>query len=241
MRSCTVVNDLQIVEGDIADYQSLAAFHYRDGKLGPWCRIFAIRPGIGVIVYKMPVTGCQLRNIALGRILSPLGKAERMSFINSSIRCISRVIIEPRYRGLGLASRLVSQTMGLVAAPIIEAMAVIGQVNPFFQKAGMTPYYGPQLARCQQIKEAMSLVGIQEKDLVDTEAVQDKIQRLANIDRKFIDRQMVEFLQCYGKRRQMAEGIDRTRFLLSKMTDRPVYYIKLTPSGASCRFEINDY
>ncbi|MDO8302109.1 MAG: hypothetical protein Q7T18_02605, partial [Sedimentisphaerales bacterium] len=94
---------------------------------------------VGVIVYTMPVIGLEVRNIAIGEMFECCqNRKERMKMINENIRCISRVIIEPRYRGLGLAARLVRETMPLLNVPIIEAMAVMGQVNPFFEKAGMT-------------------------------------------------------------------------------------------------------
>jgi hypothetical protein len=37
------------------------------------------------------------------------------------------------------------------------------------------------------------------------------------------------FLQAYGKRREMRAGIERTRYVLSKLTGRPVYYIWFNP------------
>jgi hypothetical protein len=50
------------------------------------------------------------------------------------------VIIEPRFRSLGQAVRLVKETMPLMNVPFIEALAVMGRVNPFFEKAGMTRF-----------------------------------------------------------------------------------------------------
>jgi predicted GNAT family N-acyltransferase len=66
------------------------------------------------------------------------GKKTRLSLINKNVVCITRVIIDPRFRGLGLASRLVRETMGQMGRPIVESAAVMGHVNPFFEKAGMT-------------------------------------------------------------------------------------------------------
>ena len=142
MKVCSIVKNLEIVGGCADDYHKLARFHYRDSSLGPYAAIFAIRPAIGVIVYKMPSPGCQLRNVALDNPFVGMDRSTRLSLINKTIRCISRVIIEPRYRGLGLASRLVRETMGRMNTPFIEAMAVMGLINPFFEKAGMWPYYG---------------------------------------------------------------------------------------------------
>jgi hypothetical protein len=115
--------------------------------------------------------------------------------------------------------------MPLVGAPIVEALAVMGFVHPFFEKSGMKVYRGPESKRCAQMKEAMSLVGIEEEKLIDAEAVQEKIELLGKKERDFIDFQMREFLRGYGKRRMENDGYERTRFILSKINIRPVYYI----------------
>ena len=122
MRRCSVTKKLQIVRGSLGDYKELAHYHYRESRLGPFAAIFAIRPAktlagsfcaktIGVIVYTMPSPGLELRNTATGNFFRGMDTATRLALINKNIRCIGRVILEPRFRGLGLASRLVRETM----------------------------------------------------------------------------------------------------------------------------------
>ena len=228
MRKCSVIKRVQIVAGDLNDYKRLAGYHYRDGKLGPYAAIFSMKmetEAIGVIVYKMPTPGAELRGVAMGDIFDGLDRSTRLTLINRNIRCISRVIIEPRFRGLGLASRLVRETMPRMDVPIIEAMAVMGTVNPFFEKAGMKAYVGKRPARCVQLIEALSAVGIEGDMLIEPREVQEKIERLRGADGGFIEGQIRWFLQSYGKRRYMAAGLERTEFVLSKLGDRPVYYV----------------
>jgi hypothetical protein len=216
----------------------MASYHYRDSSLGPYAAIFAIKAvgklairlsniPAGVIVYTMPTAALELRNIALGGILSGLDRKSRLNFINENVRTISRVIIEPRFRSLGLASRLVKETMEKIDVPVIEALAVMGYVNHFFEKAGMTSYEAPLPARCEQMKEAFELAGIGENELIDARQVQRKIERLGKKQAVFLERQIQSFLQSYGRRRKMPPGLERTRYVISKLTDRPIYYIKI--------------
>jgi hypothetical protein len=135
------------------------------------------------------------------------------------------VIIEPRFRGLGLASRLVRETMPEMGVPIVEAMAVMGAVNPFFEKAGMKSYAAKMPVRCVKLVEAFSAVGIEEEELIDAEEVDGKIKRLERRESEFIESEIGQFLQSYGERRYEESSVKRTRFLLSKLTYRPVYYI----------------
>lgn len=240
MRSCSITKKLQIVPGGLDDYKRLAMFHYRDSRIGPFAAIFAVKPSqggaspalrslgtetIGVIVYTMPIVGVELRDIATGNLFAGFDRRTRLVLINKNIRCISRVIIEPRFRGLGLASRLVQETMSKMDVPIIEAMAVMGLVNPFFEKAGMKAFAAKMPKRCAQLFESLSLVGIEKEELIDPETVQQKLGRLGQRQGEFIEGQIKHFLQSYGKRRYEKASPERTRFVLSKLTLRPTYYI----------------
>ncbi len=239
MEMCTVARNLEIVPGTRADYESLSHYHYREPNMGPYAAIFALKgkfrtatklETVGVIVYSMPTAGAQMRNIATGGIFAGLDKGTRLALINKNIRTISSVIIEPRFRSLGLAVRLVKETMPIMDVPFVEALAVMGRANPFFEKAGLTRYDAPMSASCLRLIEAFSAVGVDEQDLIDPVVVQ---QNLRTEDRgqraDFIEGEMTRFLQSYGQRRLMQPGIERTRFVLNKLTDRPVYYLWKNP------------
>jgi hypothetical protein len=236
MENCSVCKKLKIVPGNIKDYKALASYHYRDGKLGPYTNIFTLKGDsvqlkhAGVIVYTTPRPALELRSVATGN---------QLALVNKYIRCISRVIIEPRLRGLGLAVRLVHDTMPLLNVPIIEAMAVMGHINPFFEKAGMKAYTAKMPASCIRLIEAMSLVGIEQNELIDENRVHRKLEQLHWPKADFIERQIQLFLQSYGSKRNMHPGFERTRFVLSKLTERPVYYIwfnkELKNQNAKCK------
>jgi len=243
MRRCSVTRKLRIVRGSLEDYKELAHYHYRNSRLGPFAAIFALKgdsvlaaragtKAIGVIVYTMPSPGLELRNIATDNLFAGFDRATHLALVNKNIRCIGRVILEPRFRGLSLASRLVRETMPQMNVPIIEAMAVMGLVNPFFERAGMTAYTARMPARCVQLTEALSTVGIEKGELLEPQKVQQKIEQLQGTEAGFIEHQIKTFLQSYGKSRNSRAGLERTRFVLSKLTERPVYYIWFNPKIA---------
>lgn len=228
MRSCSVCKRMHIVRGCLDDYKKLARYHYRNSAPAAYAAIFALKLAeetIGVIVYSMPSPGLELRNIATDNLFAGFDRATRLALINRNIRRISRVVIEPRFRNLGLASRLVRETLGAVNVPIVEAMAVMGLVNPFFEKAGMTAYRAKMPARCVRLIEALGIVGIEGEELIDPQKVQQKTELLGTQKPEFIKFEIRRFLQSYGKRRNMPPGLERTEFVLSKLTARPVYYI----------------
>lgn len=236
MQSCSVTKNTEILPASRKDCDLLSRFHYRDSSLGPYVAAFKLqirwrhsRITAGVIVYTMPSPGLELRNIATNNIFVGFDRATRLSLINKNIRCISRVIIEPRFRGLGLAAKLARETMPLMKTPIIEAMAVMGRVNPFFEKAGMRPLTAAQSHRCAQMLAALGFVGIEKRQLPQVRKVHRKLEQLTVAHAGFIESQICRFLQSYGKRRLLQPGLERTKFVLSKLTARPVYYIWFNP------------
>jgi hypothetical protein len=117
--------------------------------------------------------------------------------------------------------------------PFIEGLAVMGRVNPFLEKAGMTRFDAPPSAGCARLIEALSAVGVDERDLIDPRTVQQKLNTMLDVRSSmldFIECEMTRFLQSYGQRRLMPPGIERTKFILSKLTDRPVYYLWRNPN-----------
>jgi len=240
MHTCSLSNKLEIVPGDLADYKHLACYHYRGDAPGGVKAVFTIRPRApigsfhkkpaGVIVYSMPVPRAELRNVATGNIFKDLDRQTQLALINRNIRCISRVVIEPRFRGIGLATRLVRETMPQMDVPIIEAVGVMPLVNPFLEHAGMT-VFAPRL-RIEHVEliEALSIIGIEEDELIDPERMQKKLDALPEPAADFIETRMQHFLKSHGSRRTMPPGIERTRYVLSRLTERPAYHIWFHPT-----------
>jgi hypothetical protein len=244
MQNDSISKYLQVVPGVLDDYIQLARFHYRDGRPGPIASIFVlksdgtlrdVRPEapVGVVVYSMASPVLEMRNVATDHFFAGLDRDTQLALVNKSIRRISRVIIEPRFRGLGLASRLVRETMPQMNVPIIEAVAVMGLVNPFLEKAGMTAYSTKQPVRTVQLIEAFSLLGIEAEQLIEPQKVQQKLNRLSPAENDFIERAIKRFLKSHGRRRNMSPGLERTRYILSRLTVRPTYYVWFNPELAT--------
>ena len=240
MRSCSIYKEMEITPGRFADYKKLAHYHYRDSHLGPFTAIYAVRPTgrvkwradtdtVGVIVYATPNPHVELRNVATAGLFVGLDRDTQLALVNKNIRRITRVIIEPRFRGIGLAAWLVRATMPLMKVPFVEGLAVMGLVNPFLEKAGMQAYTAKTPVRSARLIEALSSVGIEGRCLINPRIVQDRIGRLDKGSGQFIEREISLFLQSYGSRRTMSPGLNRTRYVLTKLTDRPAYYIWFNP------------
>jgi hypothetical protein len=230
---------LEVVAGDLDDYKQLALYHYRDSQPVAVKAVFCLRTkkmvgaltdrAVGVIVYAMPNPRVELRAVATGDVFTGLDRQTKLALLNRNIRCIARVSIEPRFRGIGLAARLVRETMPQMNVPIIEALGVMPLVNPFLERAGMKAYEPRVAIHHVELIEALDAVGIEERNLIDPPAVRQKLDALRGPAADFIEARMQKFLKSHGNRRTMPPGLERTRYVLGKLTQRPAYYIWFHP------------
>ena len=86
---------------------------------------------VGVILYCYPPINC------IGRKKAFHGRRFTAQEVNEKFAIISRVVLHPKYRTIGLGAKLVRETLPLVGMLYIEAIAVMSRYNPFFEKAGM--------------------------------------------------------------------------------------------------------
>ncbi|MAO20606.1 MAG: hypothetical protein CMJ35_03455 [Phycisphaerae bacterium] len=143
---------ITIEAGTIDDYQQLAHLHYRSGKPAAVVRILRAMRKVpanidpsnrllaGVLLVSMPTLNGVWRQRAWPGHFGTRDKSINAHRLNAQVRTISRVIVEPRSRGLGIATRLVHAYLDAPLTPGTEALAAMGSVCPFLERAGMTPY-----------------------------------------------------------------------------------------------------
>jgi GNAT superfamily N-acetyltransferase len=135
---------LWIERGAVADFAALERFHYRNGRPATWAGVWVVRyrgPAatdhrpVAVAVLSYPCLNSAARDAALN--LAHLPARDKIPFVNQNVRTISRVIVHPQFRSLGLASRLVTYVCNQCPTRWVEAYAAMGKVHPFFEKGGM--------------------------------------------------------------------------------------------------------
>jgi GNAT superfamily N-acetyltransferase len=134
---------MRIERGTIHDYDALARFHYCGGR--PATRVLVLRAvegGVlaGVLVVSMPTLNGWWRARAWpGRYgAGGGGKARAAARLNREVRTISRVVVDPRFRGLGVGAALVRAYLRRPLTRRTEAVATMGEFCPLFERAGMT-------------------------------------------------------------------------------------------------------
>jgi len=236
--------DLPIRIGTRADYLALKDHHYRPGHPMTTMRVFAIddatptagdrflsrptepRP-IAVLVESLPSLSCRLRDAALGERYRYLRPKQRSALLSAELRCISRVIVDPRFRGLGLAVRLVRHAQSTATTRYTEALAVMGRVSPFFERAGMLAYERPPLPADERALAALRYAGFEPQALALPAALAERIDALPTPTHALLVRELSRWYRTAGGRgvRREPELTDVLRAAQQRLLARPIYYL----------------
>ncbi len=136
--------EILISGGCSRDYRTLARFHYLPKKPATWCRVVVARYQdetdiagrlIGVGVLSFPSALNRSRHQVFGIQSKQFG--QRLQWVNQNIRTISRVIVHPQFRAIGLASVLIRSLIDICPTQYIESCARMGRAHPMFERAGM--------------------------------------------------------------------------------------------------------
>ena len=169
---------MQVFGGSRQDYYQLAGFHYRSHKVAGVRKIFCLKRGeelCGVIVYSYPPAACFGRRMVLPRM--------NMRELNEKLSIISRVVVHPKYRTIGLGHRLVKETLEHAGTPYVETVAVMAKYNPFFEKAGMHKIAeSPQVKSALNVAEVLQALGFNLTFLRSSKYVMKKLDSLNSLD-----------------------------------------------------------
>ncbi len=140
---------LSVLPGTCRDYDALARFHYRAGRPATFAAVYTIvytpptytslppqHAAVAVLSYPTLSLRIRERVLALGR----MAPSQRHRWVNANLRTLSRVIVHPAFRSLGLAVRLVRHVLDHCPTRYTEALALMGHLHPMFERAGMRPF-----------------------------------------------------------------------------------------------------
>jgi ABC-type lipoprotein export system ATPase subunit/GNAT superfamily N-acetyltransferase len=177
-KECTLIKEVSIEKGTTEDWEKLAGFHYRSHKIAAPRKIFCLKRGeelCGVIVYCYPPPTCFGRRLVLPKM--------SMKELNEKLSIITRVVVHPKYRTIGLGAKLVKETLPLAGTPYVEMPAVMAKYNPFAEKAGMQKVAEqPPPKEARKIAESLMQLGFNIQLLGSEKYVLTKLQTLTNKD-----------------------------------------------------------
>ncbi len=184
---------------------------------------------VAVLVESLPSLGCAMRGYALReRYGSHLPARSRALLLNEEVRCISRVVVDPRWRGLGLAVRLVRHALATATTRYTEALAAMGHVNPFFERAGMTAYPRPTHPHDARLVAALARVGIAASGLALVDTTAARIAALGETDGAWLRAELRRWSRQHAGRGRRGAGeslVEQLTTARDRLLFEPVYYL----------------
>ncbi len=229
-----------IVSGNIRDYDILSPFHYLGGRPAAHKRVYVIRTpknkvsqGVSsiaaVLVVSPPLVNVRGRNLATGgRYVGP-DRGGGMALLNAEMECISRVIVHPVFRGCGLAVRLVRHAIATARSPLMEALAAMGAVHPFFEKAGMTAYLLGPNKHITRFISAAEAVGLSREALPAVAPVKKILGCKRTRAGRFLRDELDICLRRTFSQAELSRLIDSVAELCRRTARQYVYYLAQTP------------
>lgn len=241
-----LIDQLELSAGNMRDYLALSEHHYRSARPATMTRVLAFRrkaptvigrylqqpqrtQTVAVLVESLPALMCRMRNVAFDdRYGTWLLPAERARLLNAELRCISRVVVHPQWRGLGLAVKLVRHALGSATTIYTEALAAMGKVNPFFERAGMVAYHRPRHAFDDRLHAALAQVNLSCHDLTDLNAAWHRIEQLPGAQQTWLLSELRRWYRQLAGRSSnaSADPRDHLRYARDHLLLEPVYYLR---------------
>jgi len=215
-KECSLAKEMHVTEGTTEDWRRLAGFHYRSHKIAAPRKIFCLKREdelCGVIVYCYPPPASFGRKLVMPKI--------NMKELNEKLSIISRVVIHPKYRTIGLGAKLVRETLPLAGTPYVEMPAVMAKYNPFAEKGGMQKIVEqPPPKQALNIAEILQHLGFNIQLLSSEKYVLNQLQtltgeELAKVKEAFIKHSHSRFMKyifphiLFGKKQIYAKEMNK--------------------------------
>lgn len=230
---------IRILPASRAHYTQLAHLHYRPGPPATIERILRAvhtptRTLAGVLVISRPTIHAAWRAMPWPRAFAPRIPAQtRARRINRSLRTISRVIVDERFRASGIATRLVRAYLRNPLTPRTEAITAIAAPAPhatFFARAGMTAYPIPIPPPDARLLDALHHAAIEHWRLADPDSLAHRIA--ASPHNALLRRELRAWASARGATRALRDATLPT--LLARaaraIAARPIAYAHTSPT-----------
>ena len=187
----------------------------------------------GVVVYTHPYSELSARNRALPilrELRRSLGRRRFVELVDESFSRVARIIVHPKFRGIGLAVKLLKETMPLLETPYVEALAVMAKYNPFFEHAGMrrVEYSSRTHEEIRRLLAKLQEYGVQPNRIHSKRYLRRILSQLSRKELKTISEEVRRIKMIKGK-----IGFEELIRFLSGLRAQPEYFIWRDPRNPS--------
>ena len=240
VRLLSLIDKLEVIPGNLSDYLKLAEYHYLPTKLRKFTQIFKVSPiykyhktlpdPIAVNVYALPMPDIRGRTAATsGFFHTPANRSDRMKLVNKYIRYAARLIVDPRFRKRGIADWLLKESHERLDIPIIEAITPIDFTNDLLKRHGFQLHYVAAPTFYRRFNNVICNLGLTPDLTLLPSVLHGRIESLPPDSREQFERSLLDFMYHFRHKRFMPPGLDRAKFILSKIPYPHAYSIWFNP------------
>jgi ABC-type ATPase with predicted acetyltransferase domain len=158
---------------------------------------------VGLIVYSIPVRSFMLTNFYLTdeerEMFENMSGDERRLVSGNNISIISRVVTHPTFRGIGLASHMIRETIPMINKRLVIISSVMSNYVSFCEAAGMTHIVPKSSVKFTRFMEFFERNNIdKERIYFDNEYRKETIKSLKSNKQTF--EEFLELLKNYIKK-----------------------------------------
>ena len=234
---------LKVKRADIKTWKNFAQWHYKSHHTGPTSDIFTLNlddKPIGIIVYGYPSLFSSPRNKVTNNRYA-FNQPDFARKINSEVRIIRRVVMMPKFRGVGLAAELVRKSLKLLPADIryVECMTSMGEYCGFLENADFEFVKKTETPKVvQKFKNTLILNNFNEKN-TSANMFLAWLNSLPNENRQQVRKLLMKVIEMRLsiknsslRKKELSETQNTARFhtmieeALAVRFTRPMYFIK---------------
>lgn len=139
--ACSVLDELEYRRGDHDDWCQLRHLHYAAGEPATVHSYHVLTHPLidhpaAVAILSYPDLHSAARNLATDNAYSIAGSRKAAQRLNREVLKLSRIVVTPELRGVGLAHRLILAALGSVDARYVESVTAMGRFSRFLERVG---------------------------------------------------------------------------------------------------------
>jgi len=232
----TPKSQLYIKKTTYQHFLRLADYHYIKFNPPMFKSIYGIYPRLpwlknypsptAIITYSAPIIRMKARNKVLAGVLQfPQDQKKALQEINENIVYFSRLIVDPRYRKIGLGSWLLTETMKMQTVPYIETMTPFEETESMLKKAGFIPHHTPNPPYYQRVIAAMAKVGMDLRFTKFPAFAFSRIEHLKGPARTIIIYELDRFCKHFKVKLTKEHSIERMEYIFHKLSYPNIYWL----------------
>ncbi len=217
-------------------YERLAPYHYVRRDIGFYKTIWGVFPRFGhktqyphpvaVTVYSPPLPNLKSRNRALNGIMPTFPTAsDRLHWLNKNVLYASRLIVDPRFRGKGIALWLAQETLCAQPYRIIETLTPIDQANELCERIGFISYHNPTPAFYSRLINALRQAHIGLELYKHPRLFHRRVDLLPVPQRELVLHELQRFVDHFKNHNCQPHCLERTVYIIDKLWYPHTYHV----------------